>query len=114
MAWVGVLAMGISIGVVEYWRGRVEQAKIDAAKPPVVKEWWQGLPSGDYACTGPTNCVRLDIVPAPQSANVPKPIYIPERNDYVCPMGWTPAGGWKENGVPLDPYRPIGCKLEKP
>jgi hypothetical protein len=44
--------------------------------------------------------------------NPPKPIYIPERNDYVCAPGWTPAGAWKEGGVPLNPYTPIGCMRE--
>lgn len=39
----------------------------------------------------------------------PKPLYVPERNDYVCPKGWQPGGGWKENGVPLDPYRGVTC-----
>jgi hypothetical protein len=40
----------------------------------------------------------------------PTPIYIPQRNDYSCPDGWTPAGSWGPNGKPDDPYRPIGCK----
>lgn len=44
------------------------------------------------------------------SGVTPVPTYIPERNDYVCPKGWTPSGGWRENGVPTDPYRGVGCK----
>jgi hypothetical protein len=43
----------------------------------------------------------------------PNPVYVPERNDYVCPPSWTPAGAWGPNGVPLNPYRPIGCKREE-
>src|SRR6266403_475934 len=27
----------------------------------------------------------------------PKPVYLQGRNDYVCPIGWTPAGGWGKN-----------------
>jgi hypothetical protein len=46
----------------------------------------------------------------PIEGAAPVPTYIPKRNDYVCPKGWTPAGGWGENGVPTDPYRGVTCK----
>jgi hypothetical protein len=78
------LMMGLTIGMLlGNKRGHAEMKRWSDewyASHPVVKEWWQDLPSGDFVCNGPTNCVRIDItqpVPTPKpKASKPVPLHI--------------------------------------
>jgi hypothetical protein len=84
----------------------------DAAKQPTPTQSQAGkynTQTGSVTQNSQPTSQDSKTPPTAQTSS-PKPVYIPGRNDYSCPDGWTPAGAWGANGVPVDPYRGIGCK----